>query len=129
LTGRPKVSFTPALLPPGGTMNTVQNATHEDFQSKKAALVSDLKRVVVDAEELLHEVTSSTAEEFAAARAKMEANLAHAVSRLDEARIAAGQRAMSAADATRECVRDNPWQALGIAAAAGLIAGCLIARR
>lgn len=110
-------------------MNTVQNATHEDFEGKKSKLVSDLKQVVVDAEELLHEVASSTAEEFAAARAKMEANLAHAVSRLDEARIAAGQRATSAADATRECVRDNPWQALGIAAAAGLIAGCLIARR
>ena len=110
-------------------MNTLPNATHEDFEGKKAKLVSDLKRVVVDAEELLHEVASYTAEEFAAARAKLEANLARAVSRLDEARIAAGQRARNAADATRECVRDNPWQALGIAAAVGLIAGCLIARR
>jgi ElaB/YqjD/DUF883 family membrane-anchored ribosome-binding protein len=110
-------------------MNTVQDATHEEFEVLKAKLVKDLKSVVVDAEELLHEVTSSTAEEFASARAKMEAKLGNAMSRLDDARVAASQRVRGAADATRECVRESPWQALGIAAAAGLVVGCLIGRR
>jgi ElaB/YqjD/DUF883 family membrane-anchored ribosome-binding protein len=110
-------------------MNTAQDATHEDFEVLKAKLVKDLRSVVVDAEDLLHEVTSSTAEEFASARAPMEAKLGSAMSRLDDVRVAASQRARGAADATRECVRDNPWQALGIAAAAGLVIGCLIGRR
>jgi ElaB/YqjD/DUF883 family membrane-anchored ribosome-binding protein len=35
----------------------------------------------------------------------------------------------AAAEATEEYVRDNPWKALAIAAAAGLVLGILAARR
>ena len=38
-------------------------------------------------------------------------------------------RAKDAAKATDDYVHENPWQAIGIAAAVGLVAGLLMSRR
>ena len=38
-------------------------------------------------------------------------------------------RAKATARATDEYVRDNPWQALGVAAAVGVLVGLLMSRR
>lgn len=110
-------------------MNTELNASDGTVEGKKERLVKDLKSVVTDADGLLKEVANSTAEEFAVARTKIEGKLGEARSRLDDARIAVTEKAKSAADATHEYVRENPWKALGVAAAAGLIIGFLLSRR
>lgn len=110
-------------------MNTELNASHGTVEGKKEALVKDLKSVAGDANDLLKEVASSTAEGFAAARTKIEGKLGEARSRLDNARIAVTEKARGAADATQEYVKENPWKVLGVAAAAGLIIGFLLSRR
>jgi len=55
---------------------------------------------------------------------------------LDQGREALAEMQAIVAERTRECmhntdvyVRDNPWQAVGIAAGAGVILGLLLARR
>ena len=95
----------------------------------KEKLVADLKVVVADAEELLRATASQAGEKVTAARARIEASLAAAKVKLSEAERAALEKAKEAAKATDEFVQDNPWRAVGIAAAAGLVLGVLISRR
>jgi ElaB/YqjD/DUF883 family membrane-anchored ribosome-binding protein len=104
-------------------------ASHGTIAGWKNEIATDLKVVVADADDLLNEIASSTTEEFATARSKIEATLKEARSRVDDARILIGKRANHAANATQEYVVDNPWKVLGIAAAAGLIAAVLLSRR
>ena len=110
-------------------MNTELNASHGTVEGKQEKLVKELKGVVPDADDLLKKVANSTAEEFAAALTKIEGKLGEARSRLDDARLAVMEKAKGAADATHVYVRENPWKALGVAAAAGLIIGFLLSRR
>lgn len=103
------------------------NSASTDVSKEK--LVADLKVVVADAEELLRATASQAGEKVSAARARIEASLAAAKVKLSEAERAALEKAKEAAKATDEFVQDNPWRAVGIAAAAGLVLGVLISRR
>ena len=110
-------------------MNFSLTHRHGSIEHKKDRLLLDLKGVVVDADELLNEVASSTVEEFAATRAKIEARLREARTRLDDARIAIARGASNAADATQEYVRENPWKSFGLPAVAALVVFVLLSRR
>lgn len=103
--------------------------SHGGVERKKDRLVRDLKSVVADADDLLQEVGSSTADEFAAARTRIEDRLRQARSRLDHARAAISRKAGDAVDATQEYARENPWKAFGLPAVAGLVVFLLVSRR
>lgn len=103
--------------------------SHGGVERKKDRLVRDLKSVVADADDLLQEVGSSTADEFAAARTRIEDRLRQARSRLDHARTAISRKAGDAVDATQEYARENPWKAFGLPAVAGLVVFLLVSRR
>jgi ElaB/YqjD/DUF883 family membrane-anchored ribosome-binding protein len=92
-------------------------------------LMEDLRAVVADAEELLKATASQSGERIVAARAKAEESLKAAKVRLAEEEMAVMEKAKAAAKATEDYVRANPWRAVGIAAAVGLILGILVARR
>ena len=91
--------------------------------------MEDLTMVVRDAEELLKATANQTGESISAVRAKATENLRVAKIRLAEAQEALMERAKLAAKQTDEYVHENPWKAAGIAAAAGILVGALIARR
>lgn len=95
----------------------------------KEKLVADLKVVVADAEELLRATASQAGEKVSAARERIQASLATAKVKLSDAERALLEKTKEAAKATDEFVQDNPWRAVGIAAAAGLVLGVLISRR
>ena len=95
----------------------------------KEKLVADLKVVVADAEELLRATASQAGEKVSAARERIQASLATAKVKLTEAERALLERTKLAARAADDYVHENPWQAVGIAAAAGLVLGVLISRR
>ena len=97
--------------------------------ASKQKLVADLKVVVADAEELLRATASQAGEKVSAARERIQASLATAKVKLGEAERALLEKTKLAAKATDDYVRDNPWQAVGIAAMAGLVLGILISRR
>jgi ElaB/YqjD/DUF883 family membrane-anchored ribosome-binding protein len=92
-------------------------------------LVADLKVVVADAEELLRATASQAGEKVSVARERIQASLATAKGKLNEAEQAAMEKAKQAAKATDQYVHDNPWKAVGIAAGVGLVLGLLIGRR
>lgn len=97
--------------------------------ASKQKLVADLKVVVADAEELLRATATQAGEKVSAARERIQASLATAKVKLTDAERVLVDETKDAAKATDEYVRDNPWQAVGIAAAAGLVLGVLISRR
>jgi ElaB/YqjD/DUF883 family membrane-anchored ribosome-binding protein len=92
-------------------------------------LVADLKAVVSDAEELLRATKDAAGERVSAARAKAEATLGKARAKLASAEDAAVERAKDAAKSADDYVHEHPWNAVGIAAAAGIVIGVLLARR
>ena len=110
-------------------MNTQLNVSSGSIEGKKETLVKDLKGIVADADTLLKDVASSTAEEFAAARTKVEGRLGEARYRLAKTRSRITEKAKTAAGTTNQFVRENPWKAIGVAAAAGLIASYFLKRR
>ena len=95
----------------------------------KDKLVADLKTLISDSEELLRASAGQAGEKISAARERIQASLATAKVKLSDAERAAVEQAKRAARATDEYVQDNPWQAVGIAAVAGLLLGVLISRR
>ena len=105
------------------------NTKTASIDVSKEKLVADLKVVVADAEELLRATASQAGEKVSAARERIQASLAAAKVKLTEAERALLEKSKLAAKATDEYVRENPWQAVGVAAAAGLVLGILISRR
>lgn len=92
-------------------------------------LVEDLKVVVRDAEALLRATSAQTGEKIQEVRARAEESLQQARVRLTEMEDQAYQRARELADSTEGYVKENPWQALGIAAGVGVLVGLLLSRR
>lgn len=98
-------------------------------QEAREKLMGDLKVVIKDAEELLRNTGQQTGEGFKAAKAKFETSLYNAKNQLLDLEDAVVARSKAAARATDQYVNDHPWQSVGLAAAVGLIAGMLIARK
>ena len=101
----------------------------ENAEVTREKLVSDLKIVIGDAEELLRATAHQAGETVAAARARVQASMNGAKKRLSEAGDVTLDKAKVAAQATDEFVHEHPWQAVGIGAAVGVILGMLISRR
>jgi ElaB/YqjD/DUF883 family membrane-anchored ribosome-binding protein len=92
-------------------------------------LVNDLKTVIQDAEAWLRHSGQLTGEELKAAKAKFERTLVKAkddIIRLEEAVV---EKTKVAAKATDEYVKENPWKAVGLGTAIGVVIGMLIARK
>ena len=110
-------------------MTTELISSQGSLQASKEILLRDLKRVVGDADDLVKQVASSSAEEFAARRAGIEEKLAEARSRITDLRTSAARSACKAADAANDYIRDNPWKASSCGAVAGVIVALLVSRR
>lgn len=90
-------------------------------------LLADLKTVIQDAEAWLRHGSSLTGEQFEAAKAKFETAIATAKEGLVNLEVI--EKSKAAAKATDVYVKENPWKAVGIGAAVGVVLGMLINRR
>jgi len=98
-------------------------------EAAREKLMNDFKAVINDAEELLKATASQTGERVAAARARVEESIRTTKDRLADLQGDVTERARAAARATDQIVHDNPWKAVGIAAAVGFLLGLLVHRR
>ena len=87
-----------------------------DFDRAKGKMAADFKTMITDSEDLLKAAASVSGEGFGAARSKFEERVKNA-------------KAMLADASPPEYIRGNPWTAVGIAVAAGLLMGFLVAKR
>lgn len=92
-------------------------------------LISDVRVVIADAEDLLKATASAAGEKVSAARERVQDSLHKAKVKLAEAEEVVIQRAKQTARATDEYVHEHPWRSVGIAAGVGLIVGLLVGRR
>ncbi len=92
-------------------------------------LVSDIKTVIADAEEVLTATAEQAGEKVANLRARVQTRLQEAKVRLVHAEEILLEKTRAAAKATDAYVHESPWTAIGIAAGVGLLVGVLIGRR
>ena len=92
-------------------------------------LLQDLQTVVADAEALLKATANQAGEKVQEARAKAAESLTAARERLAQVKDSALDQARELVDNGEEFVKENPWKAVGIAAAAGVLIGLLLRRR
>lgn len=97
--------------------------------NNKQKLVSDMKVVVSDAEEILRATAGVAGEKMIDLRERIGERLRDAKLRIADAEAALVDRTKAAARATDDYVNENPWQAVGIAAGIGLLLGIIIGRR
>lgn len=93
------------------------------------AAVSEVGDQLAKAEHLLKKATAETGATAGDLWSQVEGQLTSALSTLQELRDDAVDGATVAAKATDEYIRDNPWQAIGVAAAAGFLTGVIVSRR
>ncbi len=97
--------------------------------AQKDKLVSDLRNVIHDAEELLKMTAGDVGEDAVALRDRLRMRLLHAKDSLHDLQISAIEKAKAAGHKADDYVHDHPWQSIGIAAGFGLLVGLLIGRR
>ena len=99
------------------------------MEISRESLLDDFSAMLTEAEDLLRRAGNETGERAKDLRAQVEAKLLAAKLRLQEMQGDAVDRARDAARATDDYVHDNPWQAVGAAAAVGFVVGMLMTRR
>ncbi len=89
-------------------------------------LLAELQSLVSEAQTMM---TDSLSEHSAEAIANLRERFNAAQERFSEVYQGAKQRVVAGAKCTDQAIRENPYQALAIAAGAGLIVGVLLGRR
>lgn len=105
------------------------STSHEHVVASQEKLVSDIKAVITDAEEVLHATADQTGEKIAHLRARVQERLHDARLRLADAEAVLLAKTRAAARATDAYVHENPWKAVGVAAGVGLLLGFILGRR
>ena len=92
-------------------------------------LMSDLRVVIADAEEVLRVTADQASAGASELRMRMQERLQQAKGRLLDLQETAVARARAAGHAADDYVHEHPWKAIGAAAGIGMIIGLLIGRR
>ena len=107
----------------------MMNRAVEQFDDARSRMAGDFRTMIADGEELMKAAASVSGEGFAAARTKFEGKLKSAKEELAGLSRPMLDRTRETAIAANEYVRGNPWTAVGVAMAAGVLIGVLAAKR
>ncbi len=104
-------------------------STESDTAANDGAAGDDLRDLIAQAEDMLHSLTGQSGEAAQRLRERVEATVKSARARLSSIETDARQLTDQAAATADQYVRGNPWAAVAIAAAAGVVIGALLSRR
>lgn len=90
---------------------------------------NELQNFFDDVEELLRRVADVSDVDIARVREKVETSIERVKSATRDRVGSAVEGTRQAARVTDEYVHENPWTAVGVSAAAGLVVGALLCRR
>jgi ElaB/YqjD/DUF883 family membrane-anchored ribosome-binding protein len=103
--------------------------TEESIVASQEKLVSDLKAVIADAEDMLHATANEAGARVADLRARITERLHDARLRLSEAEAVLLDKTRKAARAADAYVHESPWQSVGIGVGVGFLLGFILGRR
>lgn len=98
-------------------------------QANTSPIERDIQNVVADTQELLKTMENEGGAQFDAVRARAKSTIDNARKTLVDLQKNVKDGATLAVKTTDGYVRENPWQAVGIGAAFGVLVGFLISRR
>ncbi len=105
------------------------NGTAATPSNSKDRIAESLRHMVDEADQLLKSAVTTGDQKFDEARLRMEHQLRSLRLQLDDLEQTALHRARQAARQADQAVQSHPYGAMGIAAAAGVLIGLLVARR
>jgi len=108
-------------------MRSTQSSTA--IQDQAETLAHDFQDVVTDAQELLETMGSEGGAKISDVKKRVQASIDAARKQLGELQVSVTEGAKAAATTTDQYVHDNPWSAIGIGVAFGVLVGYLLARR
>ena len=108
---------------------TIRGAAREAARQARVAANQEVRRLIADVEELIRRVGDAADPELARLRAKVETTVATTKKAISDGSEQVQRQAKEAFEASDRYVRDQPWEAIGIAALAGLAIGLLVGRR
>ena len=94
-----------------------------------SGVTNEFHNFVADMEDLVSKTTLVTGEELIRAKAKLSARIAAAKLSIEEMGASVVQQTRKAATVTNNYVHDQPWQAIGIGAAVGVLLGFVLGRK
>jgi ElaB/YqjD/DUF883 family membrane-anchored ribosome-binding protein len=94
-----------------------------------SGITQEFRNFVADMEDLIKASSSLTGDDLARAKANLSARVAAARAFAQEMPGTISDRARNTVKVTDGYVREQPWQAIGITAAVGLLIGVLLGRR
>ncbi|TCS38280.1 ElaB/YqjD/DUF883 family membrane-anchored ribosome-binding protein [Paucimonas lemoignei] len=106
-----------------------------DYSSTNSSdsMGKDMKNAARDATDTLkatgQQLGEQMSEQYRNARSKFQDTFSQAKSNFSDIQENVSERTRTAMDSTDQYVRDNPWQAVGIGAAIGVVLGFLMMRR
>jgi ElaB/YqjD/DUF883 family membrane-anchored ribosome-binding protein len=100
-----------------------------NFDRASGKMAGDFRTMISDGEELLKAAATVSGEGFSLARTKFEDKLRSAKATLVDASQPLFDGTRRAAGVTDVYVKGNPWTAVGVAIAAGVLIGFLAGRR
>jgi ElaB/YqjD/DUF883 family membrane-anchored ribosome-binding protein len=89
----------------------------------------EIRNFVADVEDLITETTSITSEDLVRVKAKLGERVTAAKESIQDMSDAVVQRARRTATVTNDYVHEQPWAAVGIGAALGVLVGFVVGRR
>ena len=101
----------------------------QEFDKRKNELLSDVRDVLKEAENLYQSAVNDGSDEAKEIKNKLKDQLDKAKSQYVNLEATVTEKAKETAKQADEMVHEKPYQALGIAAAAGLLVGMLLTRR
>jgi ElaB/YqjD/DUF883 family membrane-anchored ribosome-binding protein len=110
-------------------VKTLKGAARETARQARVAANQEVRKLIVDVEELIRRVGDAADPELARLRAKVETTVATTKKAISDGSEQVQRQAKEAFEASDRYVRDQPWEAIGIAALAGLAIGFLVGRR
>jgi ElaB/YqjD/DUF883 family membrane-anchored ribosome-binding protein len=104
------------------------DAAREAHEARLAAK-REVHGLIVDIEELIEQMKDATDPELTLVRAKVEASIAAVRQAIFDTAKQLKSQTRGTIDAGDNYVRERPWEAIGMASAAGLAIGFVLGRR
>lgn len=98
-------------------------------KSKSEALHHEFENFLSDIDRLLHATADLSGEELKEVKAKLHDRVAEARESAAEVRDSIEKSARKSASQIDREVHDEPWKAIGVGAAIGLLVGLVVAKR